>query len=110
MLFGRPEEGFYYLTRETAALMIEQGDEAWYSDPLGEGACGRGINLQIEVGDVSAVRAVLAGLGVAPVRDLNERVYRTPEGDAHYLEFMAADPDGYRLRFMQLTRIVSAAV
>ncbi len=101
VLYDCPEERFAFLKREEALLMIEEGDIAWWTDQPGEGPRGRGINLQIDVSDVSTVQAALATLGVLPIRDINERVYRTMRGPERYLEIMIADPDGYRLRFMQ---------
>ena len=49
ILWERPEEGFAYLEREGAELMLDEpGTRPWLAGPL-EHPYGRGASLQIEV-------------------------------------------------------------
>jgi catechol 2,3-dioxygenase-like lactoylglutathione lyase family enzyme len=93
LAYQRPEERFAYLEREGAELMLEEA-------PGPEGR-GRGVNLQIEVGDVDALHDRVARAGVRIVRELEERWYRRGDTRLGNHQFVVADPDGYLLRFFQ---------
>ncbi len=103
VLYERPEERFAYLGREGAELMLEEAagpGRRFRTAPL-ERPFGRGVNLQIEVGDAAALHVkVLAG-GFAPLIPLEERWYRRGAGQTGNRQFVVADPDGYLLRFFQ---------
>jgi catechol 2,3-dioxygenase-like lactoylglutathione lyase family enzyme len=60
---------------------------------------GRGINLQIEVADVDALHARVAAAGLTFVVPLEDRWYRRGANEHGNRQFVAADPDGYLLRF-----------
>ncbi len=101
VLFDRPEEGFAYLGRDGAEVMLEQlGPASW---PVGEMVrpFGRGINLQI---DVAAVQPMLDRLAAAawplylPPQD---RWYRAGDVENGQRQFLVQDPDGYLLRFAE---------
>lgn len=103
-LYERPEEGFCYLSREGAELMIDQiglgrtfdnGHGPW-DYPL-----GRGLNVQIEVSKVFALAASLRDAGLSLFLELEEKWYRQGEGETGVLQFVVADPDGYLLRFFE---------
>jgi catechol 2,3-dioxygenase-like lactoylglutathione lyase family enzyme len=93
-------DGFVYLAREGAQIMLEQLDDNWITGPL-EPPFGRGINLQIEVSDVRALRAALAAAEYPVFRDLEEAWYRADTVRHGHLEFLVQDPDGYLLRFFE---------
>ncbi len=99
--FARPEERFAYLVRGRAHLMLEAAagpGRRFRTAPL-ERPFGRGMNLQIEVSDVAALHARAAAAGLAIVIPLEERWYRQGRMEAGNRQFVAADPDGYLLRF-----------
>ncbi len=99
--FVRPEEGFAYLARGRAHLMLEaaSGPGRRFRTAALRRPFGRGINLQIAVDAADALyaRAVAAGLEI--VIPLEERWYRQGRMEAGNRQFVVADPDGYLLRF-----------
>ena len=60
---------------------------------------GRGMNLQMEVADVDALYLRVEQSGVVITVPLEERWYRQNEIELGNRQFVAADPDGYLLRF-----------
>ena len=102
VMYSRPEDGFAYLDREGAQLMIEQPRGRSRSLVAGELShpYGRGVNFQIEVADIAPLYERVCALG-EPYLVLEDRWYR---GDATLLgnrQFVVQDPDGYLLRFFQ---------
>lgn len=99
--YARPEDGFAYLQLGRAQMMLEEVHaESWQTGPL-ERPFGRGINLQIEVTDATALCARLTRLGVPLFRPLSTDWYRDGETEHGQTQFLVQDPDGYLLRFMQ---------
>ncbi|MSP50001.1 MAG: VOC family protein [Alphaproteobacteria bacterium] len=101
--YARPEARFAYLEREGAEIMIEApGDprRTWLTGELTR-PFGRGINLQIEVGDVDALLARVSAAGVLLFWPLEERWYRRDHEEVGNRQFLVQDPDGYLLRFFQ---------
>jgi catechol 2,3-dioxygenase-like lactoylglutathione lyase family enzyme len=100
-LYERPEQGFAYLERERAAVMLERlSADSWSVGDL-EKPLGRGINLQIAVSSLAPMLSSLSKanwpLFVAPA----ERWYRTGNLEAGQRQFLVQDPDGYLLRFAE---------
>ena len=91
--YERREDGFAYLERGAAELMLEQAGPA--------SGRGLGMNLQIEVSDVDALRDRVVRAGSKVVRELEERWYRRGDAKRGNRQFVVADPDGYLLRFFQ---------
>jgi catechol 2,3-dioxygenase-like lactoylglutathione lyase family enzyme len=99
ILWERPEEGFAYLAREGAELMLEEPrGRVWVAGPL-EHPFGRGVNLQIEVADVDALYAAVLAAGHVPFLALEEKWYRTGDVLGGNRQFIVSDPDGYLLRY-----------
>lgn len=99
--FERAEPPFVYLCLGEAQLMLEQDhDEAWVVAPV-SAPRGRGLNLQIEVDDVRAVRERLVAAAVPLFRDLAVEHYETIEGSTAQHELLVQDLDGYLLRLVQ---------
>lgn len=97
--YDRPEEGFAYLEREGAELMLERIDPAgWLTAPMVP-PFGRGINFEIGVSDVNALHDAVVAEGTALFRPLHERWYRMGEVEVGNRQFLVQDPDGYLLRF-----------
>ena len=102
--WSREEEGFAFLEREGAQVMIEQADgpgRRITAGPL-EPPFGRGVNFQIVVSDVDALAARLEAVSQRLIIPLEERWYRRGTGSIGQRQFVVADPDGYLLRFAQL--------
>ncbi len=104
VLYERPEEGFAYLRRGEADLML---DEIGRGRTFGvEGAplahpLGRGMNLQIEVEAIGPLVAALARAGVDLHLPVEERWYRRGARELGVRQFVVADPDGYLLRMAE---------
>lgn len=99
--FERPEEKFACLTRDGVDLMLEEAagpGRRFRTAPL-EYPFGRGINFQIEVADVDALRARIVAAGCTLVVPLEDRWYRRDSNEHGNRQFVVADPDGYLLRF-----------
>jgi len=60
---------------------------------------GRGMNLQIKVADVDALRNAVGVAGHPVLIELEERWYRLGDVEHGNRQFVVADPDGYLLRF-----------
>ncbi len=101
--YDRPEERFAYLTLDGADLMLEQPtdpDRVLLVD-LPERPYGRGMNLQIEVGDVDTLYERVVASGSHVLRELEERWYRADAVEVGNRQFVVQDPDGYLLRFFR---------
>ena len=95
--YGR--DGFAYLEREGAQIMLEEEGEGWKTADL-ERPLGRGINFQIEVSDVHSLYETAKVHGTI-FRELEEAWYRDGDIEHGQAEFLMLDCDGYLLRFMQ---------
>ncbi|QEX24679.1 aldoketomutase [Hypericibacter adhaerens] len=101
-LYGREDPPFAYLEFEGAQLMLEQiEDEAsWLTGEMSP-PFGRGINFQIETGDLDGLLARLARAGIALYRAPESAWYRAGDRLVGQRQFLVQDPDGYLLRFCQ---------
>ena len=99
----RPEERFAYLIRERAHLMLEEaaGPGRRFRTASLEKPFGRGINLQIGVSDIDALYRAVQNAELSIIVALEERWYRQNAVEYGNRQFVAADPDGYLLRFAQ---------
>lgn len=100
-MFERHEPLFVYLDLHGAQLMLEQDHlSAWITDEL-QAPRGRGLNLQIEVDDLTAVRTHLLTAGYPLFRDLHESWYDVGDAREGQRELLVQDPDGYLLRLVE---------
>ncbi|KAF4946932.1 hypothetical protein FSARC_14081 [Fusarium sarcochroum] len=101
IVYQRAEEGFAYISRGTAHVMLEQRGigRNWIAASLNQ-PFGRGINLQI---NVTSLEPILLSL-----REASYPLFMPPEtkwyrvGVAEEVgvrQFLVADPDGYLIRF-----------
>ena len=101
ILYQREDEGFAYLEREGAEIMLEQPKRRSFVAGELQYPYGRGLNLQIEVSHVQtlyeAVRSAAAPVSLA----LEERWYRRDQEQVGNRQFVVQDPDGYLLRFFE---------
>ncbi len=99
--YERPEQGFCYLTREGADIMLEpMGEGTWLAAPA-EPPFGRGIHFQIMVSDLDALLARCQAKGATIFRQYEEAWYRAGGAWVGQSQFVVQDPDGYLLRFAQ---------
>lgn len=111
--YRREEEGFAYLSRDSAHVMLEQEGVGrnWITASL-DRPLGRGINFQISVGDLSPILASLRAAEHPLFMEPEVKRYRvgdsatrdsenaSPE-EACVEQFLVADPDGYLIRFQR---------
>ena len=100
--YARDDPPFAYLALGGAQLMLEQDHPTgWVTGAL-DAPRGRGINLQVEVPDVGAVRERVLAAGHPLFRDLADRSYAVDDGIERQRELLVQDPDGYLLRLVQV--------
>jgi catechol 2,3-dioxygenase-like lactoylglutathione lyase family enzyme len=98
--FERFDEGFAYLDRDGAQIMLEERGHGrnWVTGPL-DTPLGRGVNFQIVV---SAIEPIVTALALAdwPLFMAPERKwYRTGGVETGVYQFLVQDLDGYLIRF-----------
>jgi catechol 2,3-dioxygenase-like lactoylglutathione lyase family enzyme len=103
-LYGRPEEGFTFLNRNGAQLMIDQrsdtADRDWVAGDL-QHPFGRGMNLEIEVENADALHGTCVRDGARIFMEMEEKWYRRHDLLLGVRQFIVMDPDGYLLRLSQ---------
>ncbi len=108
--YDRPEEGFAYLERGSLQVMLDQFDETsrWNVGSM-QRPLGQGINLQMFVSEIASILAGLEWLNWPLFWPVEEKWYRTRDGEGGNRQFLVQDPDGYLLRFAESlgTRSVS---
>ena len=98
--FQRTEDKFAHISYEGAQLMLCQDDGSWITeDPIFPR--GRGINLQVEVNNLSEMESRVVQAGISPFSNTKEVWYRIDNKEEGVKEFLIQDPDGYLLRFQQ---------
>lgn len=102
ILYTREEEGFAMLHKNGADLMIDQVNigRSWKTGAL-EYPFGRGINLQIEVSDVTTLYKNVIDQKWPIFVDMEEKWYRANDIYTGNKQFLVQDPDGYLLRFFE---------
>lgn len=107
--YARPEEGFAYLTRDGAELMLDQRDRGspdrrgvWETGPL-ELPFGRGINFQLQLDDIGELLERIEAQGWPVFFGPEERWYRIKDREIGVRQLLLQDPDGYLVRLQQRT-------
>jgi len=99
--YRREEQGFVFLEREGAQLMLEQQDpDTWMTGPF-EKPLGRGAHLQIRASDIDALHKAASRAGLKFFKPIYEKWYRVGDTERGNRQFLMQDPDGYLLRFYQ---------
>lgn len=100
--YERPEDGFVFLTRNGAELMLDATDKGrtWLAAPA-EPPFGRGINLQIWTDAVNALYDRVRKSDAQVFLEIEEKWYRRDSTYCGNRQFIVLDPDGYLLRFAQ---------
>lgn len=98
--YRRESEGFVYLDRDGAQLMLEEvrGGDYWITADL-EAPLGRGINFEINVLSIDPLLEQMTAAQWPLYREPQERWYRNNDIELGVRQFLVQDPDGYLLRF-----------
>jgi catechol 2,3-dioxygenase-like lactoylglutathione lyase family enzyme len=103
VVYDRPREGFAYLDRDGAQIMLEQHAQSqrqWLTGPP-EPPLGRGINLQIEVAAVAPNLRRLEQASWPLFMACEAKWYAMAECERGQLQFLVQDPDGYLIRLAE---------
>lgn len=98
--FERVEDKFAFVSYEGSQIMLEQDNGGWMTGEISYPR-GRGINFEIETGELDALAEKIEKKGVEFFRKPQRTSYRTGENSEIVEEFLIQDPDGYLLRFQQ---------
>ena len=102
VVYERPEAGFAFIALGNAQIMLDEIGigRTWRTGKLVP-PLGRGVNLQIEVEDLSFIMKKLKGSKVKPFLQVEEKWYRKADVEVGNKQLIVQDPDGYLLRFFQ---------
>jgi catechol 2,3-dioxygenase-like lactoylglutathione lyase family enzyme len=107
VLYGRPEEGFAYLDRDGAQIMLDQRGLGaperrgiWETGPM-DRPFGRGVNFQVQATNLEAIQACVEGAGIAIYFGPETRWYRVGHSEIGVRQFLVQDPDGYLIRLQE---------
>jgi len=98
--YKRDEDKFLFISLGDVQLMVEESNGNWVTGELSY-PFGRGINLQISVGDVDKIAQKLKANKLPIYRDTFESRYENDEEILFEKELLVQDPDGYLLRFSE---------
>lgn len=102
VVYDRPQERFAFLKRGAVSLMLEEPvGRTWLAGPL-EPPFGRGMNLQIMIGDVRALYAVCRRADATIFLPLETKAYQRRDDTVSQTQFVVQDPDGYLIRLAQI--------
>ncbi|TFC98747.1 VOC family protein [Cryobacterium sinapicolor] len=98
--YDRPDDGFAYITRGSAHVMLEQAGTGrnWITAPL-DTPYGRGVNFQVAVSDVDSILSALRAAGDSLFMQPESKWYRVDDEEVGVRQFLVTDPDGYLIRF-----------
>lgn len=103
--YNRPEEGFAFLEREGAQVMLHQDDLGSRPGVLITGEMqrpfGRGINFEIDASDLTPILEAVAAANWPIYLGPEERWRRVGSVMSGAREIWLKDPDGYLVRFSQ---------
>jgi catechol 2,3-dioxygenase-like lactoylglutathione lyase family enzyme len=103
--YSRPEEGFAFLEREGAQIMLHQDDLGSRPGVLITGDMqrpfGRGISFEIDTSDLAPIIAAVAAAKWPVYLGPEERWRRVGSVMSGAREIWLQDPDGYLVRFSQ---------
>lgn len=98
--YEREEDKFAFLSLGEAQLMINQINGHWETGRL-EYPLGRGINFQIDIGNIDEIVAKIKDNGITPFKDIFVNRYKCDGVTYVEKEVLIQDPDGYLLRFSE---------
>lgn len=101
--FRRSSPEFVYIELGHAQLMLEEDHPGNWKTAALNRPYGRGINFQIEVDDISAILENFKLSEISLFQEPTESWYETsPSSEEGQIEFLAQDPDGYLMRFVEV--------
>lgn len=98
--YQRPEQGFAYLERDGAQVMLTVITGEWQTGPL-EYPLGRGINFEIGVTRIDPLLEGLKQMNWPLFVPPREKWRVTGDQQSGDREFLVQDPNGYLLRFSE---------
>ena len=100
VVYHRLEEGFAYLDRNGAQVMLEERGRGrnWITAVL-EAPLGRGMNFQVSVKTLAPLLEALGRVDWPLFLAPEQKWYCTGELEAGVHQFLVQDPDGYLVRF-----------
>jgi catechol 2,3-dioxygenase-like lactoylglutathione lyase family enzyme len=100
IIYHRLEEGFAYLDRDGAQVMLEERGRGrnWITDDL-EVPFGRGANFQVSVQTLSPILEALQKANWPLFLAAEQKWYRVAGIETGVHQFLVKDPDGYLVRF-----------
>lgn len=98
--YQRENEGFAYISRGTAHVMLEQAGigRNWVTGLL-DPPLGRGINFQITIPDLTSTLVALREANQPLFMEPETQWYRIDDEESGVTQFLVTDPDGYLIRF-----------
>lgn len=103
--YSRPEEGFAFIEREGAQVMLHQDDLGSRPGVLITGEMqkpfGRGVSFEISATDLTPIILAVAGMNWPVYLGPEERWRRVGSAMLGAREIWLQDPDGYLVRFAQ---------
>jgi catechol 2,3-dioxygenase-like lactoylglutathione lyase family enzyme len=96
--YRRAEEGFVFLERGEAQVMLCESLGPWSVGPL-EAPYGRGVNYEVQVEAIEPLLMSLEKHGYPLHISVHDAWYRTGSGMKGQRQFLVCDPDGYLWRF-----------
>lgn len=98
--YARLEQGFAYLERDGAQVMLTVITGEWQTGPL-EYPLGRGMNIEIGVSQIDPILDCLQDLAWPLFVPPREKWRATGDQESGNREFLVQDPNGYLLRFSE---------
>ncbi|OGT33658.1 MAG: glyoxalase [Gammaproteobacteria bacterium RIFCSPHIGHO2_02_FULL_39_13] len=104
VLYERKAEGFAFLERDGAQLMLDEigkGRTWLYPNAPFEKPLGRGMSLQIKITSITPLLNALSAHNISLFLAPEEKWYQRGDEEIGHRQFIVADPDGYLLRFYE---------
>jgi len=100
--YERKEDSFIFLSLGEIQFMLQEikGNDKWEVGLL-EYPFGRGVNFELEVGNVDEIYKKIREAGYEIRFPMEENWYREGNRLLGCKEFLVQDPDGYLLRFQE---------
>ena len=98
--YARSVEGFTYLERDGAQIMLQRKGGGWRTAEL-ERPFGRGLNFQILVDRQAPILARIEAAGWPLFRPLETAWYRAGDVEVGLVQWLVQDPDGYLVRIAE---------
>ena len=102
VMYERKEDKFYFVQLEENQIMLEEINDNWNTGELVY-PFGRGINISMTVSDIDEFYVGIKSKSVKLFKELKVSKYKVDDVVYEDKEFLIQDPDGYLLRFNNLS-------